>query len=321
MPKTRDRESTGAKRSLNLFLLRFVIRGILQDHLTSRWSRPLTGVLVAGFDRSRVRGAMLGLAVGNAQAVGMAGTFGNLLWTDPTASTYALGHSLMERRTLDPHDLLGRLTELHRDGAYCCAGRSVDLDIRTIQAIGRSSAGSENTPTDSSQPIALVRTLASTLFAGEDEDLSAYLAAEQCRITNPELATISTCVALAGVLRQFLLSDPTRDGLVEFDSKLTPVPPVSLGSEELLRRSIKLVNDTSCFVDAIVESMADPVSPLLTSITGMVAGARHGVETIPNPWLKGLPWKENLSGLAMALQRLGAERTPRITELTGHHTI
>ena len=175
---------------------------------------------------------------------------------------------------------------------------------------------------EASAPIALVRTLATTLFSGEDESLSAYLAAEQCRVTNLDMATISSCVTLSAMLRQLLLhKDLDRDALLEFESCLTPPPQVSLGSDELLSRTIYLVKDAGCFEDAVDSSASSPINTMLTSLAGMVAGARHGVDGIPSRWLNRLPWKENLDGIALSLWRLGIDRSRRASETSPHHPI
>lgn len=278
------------------------------------------------FQRSRVVGAMFGLAIGNAQGAAAVSlrdatsryealTKGS--WTDITASTYALGHSLIDRRLFDPNDVLLRMSEIAGQGAYCCAGRSLDIDLKTTQAIHLWKSTGRTFPEvghEPAEPAALVRTLATVLFAGSDTELSAFLAAEQCRLTNPEPQTIEACVALAAALRSLLQNKENLtqivDEYVDTDDRSLSA---SANAEEILVHAFHLAKQSTSFEEAIVSSAAATHSVLLSATVGLIAGAAYGLDNIPKTWLTPLRWKANLEGLARSLSSFGSTHSKMTT--------
>ena len=105
----------------------------------------------------RARGAMLGLAVGD--ALGSTLEFGPRTasvtnyhremtgggpfglepgqWTDDTAMAFALAKSLSLRNGFDPHDVMTRFVAWYRKGEYSCTGSCFDIGGTTRQALER----------------------------------------------------------------------------------------------------------------------------------------------------------------------------------------
>ena len=105
--------------------------------------------------RSRYRGALLGLAAGDALGTTLEfkapGTFQPIddivgggpfrlkvgQWTDDTSMALCLAESLVERRGFDPVDQLERYVRWYRDGHMSCTGRCFDIGITTSGSLHR----------------------------------------------------------------------------------------------------------------------------------------------------------------------------------------
>ena len=105
--------------------------------------------------RDRFRGALVGLAVGDAVGTTVEfkppGTFAPVTdmvgggpfslppgaWTDDTSMALCLAESLVERRTFDPVDQLQRYVRWYRDGHWSSIGRCFDIGNATRAALER----------------------------------------------------------------------------------------------------------------------------------------------------------------------------------------
>ena len=105
--------------------------------------------------RDRARGALLGLAVGDAVGTTLefkprdsyepltdmtgGGPFRLApgVWTDDTSMALALAESLAERGALDPADLMERFVRWWRDGEYSPTGTCFDIGMTTRAALAR----------------------------------------------------------------------------------------------------------------------------------------------------------------------------------------
>ncbi len=105
--------------------------------------------------RARFRGALLGLATGDAVGTTVEfsrrGTFPpvtdmvgggpfSLLpgqWTDDTSMALCLAESLVERRGFDPADQVERYVRWYREGYWSSTGRCFDIGNAIAEALGR----------------------------------------------------------------------------------------------------------------------------------------------------------------------------------------
>jgi len=117
-------------------------------------------------DRGRFRGALLGLAVGDAVGTTVEfkppGTFERVTdmigggpfglppgaWTDDTSMALCLAESLIERRGFDPVDQLERYLRWYREGHWSSTGRCFDIGNATRQALQRFERTREPYPGD-----------------------------------------------------------------------------------------------------------------------------------------------------------------------------
>ncbi len=109
---------------------------------------------LGGTDRDRYRGALLGLAVGDALGTALefsrpgphgltemtgGGPFGLRpgQWTDDTSMALCLGYSLVERGGFDAADQMARYLRWWREGVLSSTGRCFDIGNTTAAALRR----------------------------------------------------------------------------------------------------------------------------------------------------------------------------------------
>ena len=296
----------------------------------------------------RATGCLLGLAVGDALGTTLefterdtrphhtamlgGGTFGLKPgeWTDDTAMALALGHSLVARGGLDPHDLMDRFVLWWREGAYSCTGTCFDIGLTTRQALTRYQrtgdpfAGATDPHTAGNG--SLMRLAPVALWALDDAMAAAALARDQSRTTHATPQAVEACAFFVGLLRTALHGADKAAVLTPRLWRGHPeVADVAGGSWRTKERAdirssgyvvatleaaLWAVARTDSFADALILAVnlagdADTVG----AVTGQLAGALHGARGIPPEWLAPLAWRTRLTDLAAAL--LTAEGRPR----------
>ena len=288
----------------------------------------------------RARGAMLGLAVGDALGTTLefstrdqhphhtemtgGGPFrlkpGQ--WTDDTSMALALAESLIAHPGLDARDLMDRFVAWWRTGEYSCTGTCFDIGIATREALSRY-ASSGNPFSGSTDPRSagngsLMRLAPAVLRALDDPAAARRLAAEQSRTTHAAPQTVEACTFFAGLLlaaiqgvpRVELLSPRAWNG----DAAITAIaggdwrgrPRSTIRSSgyvvHTLEAALWAVDRTESFEEALVlaVNLGDDADSV-GAVTGQLAGALHGMGGIPARWLEPLAWRERLVALAEAL--------------------
>jgi ADP-ribosylglycohydrolase len=178
--------------------------------------------LSRALDRDRFRGALLGLAVGDAVGTTVEfkppGTFPRVTdmtgggpfglppgaWTDDTSMALCLAESLLERRGFDPVDQLERYVRWYRDGHWSSTGRCFDIGGATRAALERFARTREPYPGDAAPtaggngplmklaPIPLA-------FAGDPAEAIRF-AALSARTTHGAPEAADACRYFAGLL-------------------------------------------------------------------------------------------------------------------------
>src|SRR3954467_10353423 len=154
--------------------------------------------------RDRFRGALVGLAVGDAVGTTVEfkppGTFEPVrdmvgggpfslpagAWTDDTSMALCLAESLVERRTFDPVDQLERYVRWYRDGHWSSTGRCFDIGNATRAALERFERTGEPFPGDAAPDAAgngpLMKLAPVVLFFGDERAIR--YAGESARTTH-----------------------------------------------------------------------------------------------------------------------------------------
>ena len=290
--------------------------------------------------RDRARGALLGLAVGDALGTtlefsrrdqhphhaGMTGggPFGLApgQWTDDTSMALALAESLAACGGLDPRDLMDRFLCWWRDGAYSCTGRCFDIGIATRQALaryeaeGNPMAGSADPQTAGNG--SLMRLAPVALHGWRDAAATRRIAAGQSRTTHAAPQAVEACEFFALLLRQAILGTPRAALLAPQDWSGDPAIAAAArgvwrGRDRAAVRSsgyvlhtleaaLWAVDSTDSFEAAVVlaVNLGDDADTV-GAVTGQLAGALHGLSGIPERWLAPLAWRDRLVAAADAL--------------------
>ena len=177
--------------------------------------------------RDRARGALVGLAVGDALGTTLefaprdtctlhvdmlgGGPF-NLQpgqWTDDTAMALALADSLLTCRRLDAHDLMTRFVAWWREGRYSCTGTCFDIGTATRDALARFERNGEAFAGSTSPCTAgngsLMRLAPVALFAFQDTDLADQIAGDQSRTTHAAPEAVDGCRYFVRLLQRAIL--------------------------------------------------------------------------------------------------------------------
>lgn len=194
-------------------------------------------------NRERYRGALLGLAVGD--AVGTAvefqppGTFAPVddmvgggpfrlqpgQWTDDTSLALCLASSLVERRGFDPLDQMERYVRWWRHGYLSSTGRCFDIGTTTKQALARFEETREpySGPTDAHTAGngSLMRLAPIPLFFARHPDEAIARAADGSRTTHGAPAAVDACRYFAGLIVG-VLQGVSKEELLS--PRYTPIP-------------------------------------------------------------------------------------------------
>jgi ADP-ribosyl-[dinitrogen reductase] hydrolase len=193
--------------------------------------------------RERWRGAMLGLAVGDAVGTTVeftspdsfepmtdmvgGGPFGLEpgQWTDDTSMALCLAESLIECGGFDARDQMRRYVRWYRDGYNSSTGRCFDIGGTVLGALLRFERTAEPYAGDSSPTAAgngsLMRLAPVPLRFAADPEHAIRLAAESSRTTHQARTAIDACRYFAGLLVGALQGVGKEELLSE---RFTPVP-------------------------------------------------------------------------------------------------
>ena len=294
---------------------------------------------------NRARGALLGLAIGNAPGCMRSSTEavatpawneGIASWTArshgertaDTALSLALLEALKADRAFDEIDLCDRFTEVRETfeaaGLGCCfdpdtnLGRALDahrLDATPLAAASASQI--------SGMGCGSLARLAPVAVRYWNEHSSLREAAlRQARATNAAPQTVHACVALAGMLGEAIAGVPRSELLrPRVEPLYNPIARVMAGSwadpengyapsvgmaAGVLTEAFRCIHRTATFRQAL-ERAQETVDPsgLVLVVTGQLAGAHYGEKAIPQEWIDRIALRGPLVRLADDLAEHG----------------
>lgn len=225
--------------------------------------------------RDRARGALLGLAVGDALGATLEfkppGTFEPIAdmvgggpwrlrpgeWTDDTSMALCLAESLIERGGFDPRDQMERYVRWYRHGHLSSTGECFDIGGTTVRALrhfeqtGEPYAGPEDPYTAGNGSIMRLAPVPIFYFGRNDPRAAVERAGDSSRTTHGAAACIDACRYLAVLMVRALRGAPKEEVLdpppVEF---LTPeVRAVAEGSFK--RRNPPDIRGTGYVVESL----------------------------------------------------------------------
>jgi ADP-ribosylglycohydrolase len=187
--------------------------------------------------QERYRGAMLGLATGDAIGTALEfkppGTFEPITdmvgggpfrlepgqWTDDTSMALCLAESLIEKQGFDPADQMSRYVRWWREGHLSSTGDCFDIGVTISRALARFEVSGEpfsgSTDPHAAGNGSIMRLAPVPLFYGGNPEQAIAMSAESSRTTHGAQTTIDACRYLAALLvgalrrldKQTLLSD------------------------------------------------------------------------------------------------------------------
>lgn len=261
--------------------------------------------------RSRFRGALLGLAVGDALAAAVQfarpGSFApvrDLLgggpfdlprgaWSDDTALSLALARSLLEQGRCDVDDQRERFLRWQRHGEGSTTGECLGITASVARAL--TAGGPDSTVADGAD--ALVRTAALAMFRFGDEPRLLEDLRSMASVTSHETTTFEVVEAFGLTLSAALAG---RHAPLEMHA----VRRAGEGNESarVLALAMQAVAESTSWKQAVLQVVNQGGdADVVAAVCGQLAGAVYGVEAIPLAWRAALVQREAIEEIADAL--------------------
>ncbi|MDX2220355.1 MAG: ADP-ribosylglycohydrolase family protein [Burkholderiales bacterium] len=293
----------------------------------------------------RYRGAMLGLAVGDALGTSVEfsprGSFEPLTdlvgggpfnlepgqWTDDTSMALCLADSLISCGGFDAADQMTRYLNWYKWGYFSSTGVCFDIGITTARALEKYSvtgdpfAGSTDPSTAGNG--SLMRLAPIPLFYFHNIDQTIHFAGESSRTTHAAPEAIECCRLMASVMFQ-LLSGRHKAEIVKqpiYSSPMTVIRDLTgtalSGKHESeiagtgycvrsLEAALWSFLTTESFSDAVLKAAnLGDDADTTAAIAGQLAGAYYGVEGIPSRWLVLVSLRQDIEDFADQLLSRG----------------
>ena len=293
--------------------------------------------------RDRARGALLGLAAGDAVGTTVEferrGDFEPLTdmvgggpfglepgqWTDDTSMALCLAESLVERDGFDAADQMRRYLRWRDEGHLSSTGTCFDIGATVRAALERFETGGEpfagSTAPDTAGNGSLMRLAPALLHGWPEPDRMRRLARESSRTTHGAAECLDTCELMAELVHR-ALSGATKAEILRPVSLAAPTDAVRAiadmtfvdkGMDEIrgsgyavesLEAALWCFAGNDTFESAILAAAnLGDDADTTAAICGQLAGAHHGLSGIPAPWIERLAMRERMLELADALVR------------------
>ena len=294
----------------------------------------------------RYRGALLGLAVGDALGAPVEfmrpGTFDPVTemlgggphglmpgeWTDDTSMALCLAESLIECRGFDPIDQLRRYVRWWRYGHLSSTGACFDIGVTTRQALEAFESTGEPaglTSPDTAGNGSIMRLAPVPMFYALNIEDAIEFAAQSSVTTHAAEEAVSACRYMAAVIARALRGNdkeevlaPVRDSdladgvkRVAYGSFRIFNPPQIRGSGyvvESLEAALWAFHNTDNFADgACMAVNLGEDSDTTAAVYGQIAGAFYGAREIPMRWANAVVRKDLILDLADQIYHLRHE--------------
>lgn len=300
-------------------------------------------------NRDRARGAMLGLAVGEAVGITLfgqpRGTFrevehmrgGGLLgvkpgqWAGDTAAALALMDSLICRGRFVEGDFLDRLLSWRDAGTYSCTSACLGIDDATEEALRRYKISSGPAPAGTRRAAygnaSLARLAPVAIRYWQEPEERRDAAMRQSLATHASAPLGMGCTAFADMLADGIADRPKSKALSPrmihhetLDLSLSigdwerlKYRDVSGGDDGLLALEAAMwcVGNSIAFEDAVLlaANLGDDAGST-AALAGQLAGAFRGMGAIPSRWLDQLAWRDRIIEMTDALFDQGPPPRP-----------
>lgn len=287
----------------------------------------------------RQRGAMLGLAIGDAvgttlefwprdddapRVTDMIGGGPFQLksgqWTDDTSMALMLAYSLQDYPELDEKDLLRRFVSWWKRGDYSCTGTCFDIGNTTRQALQLFIDTGETQSGPSGEYDAgngsLMRLAPVAIRYWNDAEKRRDVAARQSRTTHGAPEAVDACILFADILADAIAGKPRSQVLrPRQGSYAGNIQAIAEGSwrgkprheirgsgyvVHCLEAALWSVSRTATFRDAVLlAANFREDADTTAAVTGQLAGAIYGQSGIPKEWQERLADRYAVVGAAI----------------------
>jgi ADP-ribosylglycohydrolase len=291
--------------------------------------------------RDRYRGALLGLAVGDALGTTVEfsppGSFPPVTdmvgggpfdlppgaWTDDTAMALCLGESLLARGGFDPVDQLTCYRAWYREGHHSSTGTCFDIGTATRAAIERFERTGEPFPGDAAPDAGgngpLMKLAPIAMAYANDPASAVTYAGESARTTHGAEAAIDATRYLAALLVQELRAEP-----LIFEPTHPEVRAVAEGSYrtnpairgggyavDALEAALWAFHSTGSFAEGVLAAVnLGDDADTTAAICGQLAGAHYGASAIPARWRERVHARDEIVAMADDLLSLAGTIGP-----------
>ena len=227
-------------------------------------------------------------------------------WTDDTSMAICLAECIVERNTVDPKDLLERFGRWYKLGENSSTGRCFDIGNTTrtnIEAyLKKGQTVAPNLHYQSGNG-GIMRLSPVAITWWHNIRWAAQMAEVQSVTTHGSLE----CVTCARELTEWLVKAINGDQVhAQLNASLARLPAASISNsgraQDTLLAAKWCVATTDSFESAVLKAVnlggdADTIG----AVTGQLAGAVYGVESIPSTWMRDLHDVARLTDLAEQL--------------------
>jgi ADP-ribosyl-[dinitrogen reductase] hydrolase len=291
--------------------------------------------------KSKVAGAFIGLAIGDALGAPVdtkeRGTFSlikdmkgggkfNLpigCWTDDTATALCLAKSLLATHELDVYDFMERLKTWLKSGENSSTGTCLDLDqnIHNVIINYEKTGTIELNLVDqrSDENSALVRSAPIACIHWDNLDTVSRISKQQSYLTQGSEISASACDYL-GLTISHLIAGRTWDYVCnmpidpDWSVQIKSIANCNWKSKKVdqiystrsacdtLEAACWCIDSAKNFEEALISAVNfGGSSSTLGAVTGQIAGALYGLESIPIRWFDQLAHIDNLTDLALQM--------------------
>ena len=288
--------------------------------------------------RQRYRGALLGLAAGDAvgttvefKARGSFPPLSDMIgggpfrlkpgqWTDDTSMALCLATSLLERNGFDAEDQMQRYNSWRVDGYMSSNGRCFDIGATVSEALsqyisnGNPLAGSNN-PFSAGNG-SLMRLAPVAMYFSPDIEQVLHFSGESSRTTHGAKECIDACCYFASLLHEaFIGTDKERLlGSELFHPTTRKIKAIQ--QQGYRDKTISQIKGSGYVVDCLEaalwcfaqsDNFADAIllaanlgddADTTAAVCGQIAGAFYGVQAIPVEWRKKITLADEIIHLA-----------------------
>ena len=302
--------------------------------------------------RDRCRGALLGLAIGDALGTTLEfrppGSFQPLTdmmggghfclrkgyWTDDTSMALCLGHSLVARGGFDAHDQMQRYCDWLDNGYMSSIGNCFDVGmtvssaLRRFQKTGNPYAGARAAWTSGNGSIMRLAPIAIAFQRHPAQAIAQAI--ESSKTTHAAPLCLDSCGLLAAILVA-LLHSADKSVLEQIDYVATTEPVQRLQQGSWRHKQYAELTGSGFVIDCLeaalwcfwhTDNYADCVlaaanlgndADTTAAVAGQLAGACYGLDAIRSDWHQALHQREAITALADQLFELSLGM-PRATE-------